>query len=317
MIENFLFFAISGFFLVISGIYLVKSLNKIAIFLKISEFSAAFILMALATSLPELFVGISSAIQGVPQLSLGNVIGANIIDLTLLMGIFILMSKGIEFKTKKIDKNIYFMLASIFLLVVLYLIGNSLSRIDGVILLLLFAANAFRLIRKSMKYSAKIKSSKKHSQHIKLGFLILFILSLMVLFISARYLVKYSHNIALDLNLPEIFIGVFLLSFATTLPELVFGVNAIMLKHETMSLGDLTGAAFTNICLVLGVVSVIHPIQVELAPFLLSGVFMLLTGIIFVTFIKSGRKLEIYEGISLIGMYLFFAVLQFVMRSML
>src|SRR4030043_1478548 len=122
MIENLLFFALSGFFLVISGIYLVKSLNKIAIFLGISEFSAAFILMAFATSIPELFVGISSAIQGIPQLSLGNVIGANIIDLTLLTGIFILMSKGIEFKTKKIDKNIYFMLASILLLVVLYLI---------------------------------------------------------------------------------------------------------------------------------------------------------------------------------------------------
>jgi cation:H+ antiporter len=316
LLQNFLFFAVSGFFLVVSGIFLVKSLQRIAIYLGISEFSAAFILMAFATSVPELFVGISSALQGVPQLSMGNVIGANIIDLTLLTGIFILMAKGVKFKSKKIGKEIYFMFAGILLLIALYLIGGSLSRIDGLILLVLFGTNTYLLIKKRKKYSAKM-NNRKNNQNKRLGFILLFIVSLIVLFISSRYVVQYADLISIDLGLPDIFIGLFLISIATTLPELIFGINAVLLKHPEMSIGDQTGTVFTNTCLILGIVAMIHPIQVALTPFLISGVFMLLAGLIFVAFIQSGRKLDNYEGLSLIGLYLFFVILQFLIRSIL
>ena len=84
---NLFYFGLSSIFLILSGVFLVKSLTKIAKFLGISEFSAAFIIMAFASSVPELFVGISSAISGNPGLSLGNVIGANILNLTLISGI--------------------------------------------------------------------------------------------------------------------------------------------------------------------------------------------------------------------------------------
>lgn len=314
--QNFLFFAISGFFLVISGIYLVKSLSKISSYLRISEFSAAFILMAFATSIPELFVGISSALQGTPQLSMGNIIGANIIDLTLLTGIFILMSRGIKLKSQKVGKEIYFMFGGILLLIVLYLIGNSLSRIDGCILILLFGIHTYLILKKRKKYSAKIKSKRESEPH-KFFYILIFIFSLIILFISSSYVVQYADKIAIDLNLPDIFIGLFLISIATTLPELIFGIDAVLLKKSEMAIGDQTGTIFTNICLVLGIVAIIHPIQVSLTPFILSSIFLLISGFIFVTFIKSGRKLDIYEGISLIGLYLFFVVLQFLIRSFL
>lgn len=317
LLQNFLLFALSGFFLVISGIFLVKSLDKIARFLGISEFSAAFILMAFATSVPELFVGISSAFQGNPQLSMGNIIGANIIDLTLLTGIFILIGKGIKFKSGKVGKEIYFMFASILLLIVLYLIGNSLSRIDGVILLGLFFFHTYLLIKKRKKYSAKLNNKQKNNKQNRIFPILIFIVSLIVLFIASKYIVQYSHNLALDLNLPEIFIGIFLISIATTLPELIFGVNAVLLNHEEMSIGDQTGTIFTNTCLILGIVAIIHPITVALNPFLISGVFMLISAFIFVAFIKSGKRLDVYEGISLIGLYFFFVILQFLIRSIL
>lgn len=316
LIQNFVFFAISGLLLTLSGIFLVKSLHKIASFLGLSEFSAAFILMAFATSIPELFVGISSALQKTPQLSMGNVIGANIIDLTLLTGIFILMNKGIKFRSKKVGKEIYFMFTGILLLIFLYLIGNSLSRIDGAILLLLFGIHAYWIMRKRKQYSKKVNHKKNHEPK-RLSYVLIFIVSLIILFVSSTYLVKYAEFIAIDLNLPQIFIGIFLISIATTLPELVFGINAIMLKHPEMSIGDQTGTIFTNTCLIIGIVAIIHPIRVALTPFLISGIFMLLSGLIFVAFIKSGKKLDVYEGISLIGLYLFFVILQFLTRSIL
>jgi cation:H+ antiporter len=247
---------------------------------------------------------------------MGNIIGANIIDLTLLIGLFTLMNKGIKFKSKKVGKEIYFMMGGIFLLVILYLIGNSLSRIDGVILVSLFTINTYLLMKKRKKYPSKIRRPINHEEK-KFNAILIFIISMITLFISSKYIVKYAENISLALELPEIFIGLFLISIATTLPELIFGINAVILKHSEMAIGDQTGTVFTNTCLILGIVAIIHPIRVELIPFLISGAFLLLSGLIFVAFIKSGKRLDIYEGISLIGLYLFFAVLQFLIRSLI
>jgi cation:H+ antiporter len=106
-------FIISAVLLIISGIFLVKSLDKIAKFLHISEFSAAFLIIAFATSLPELTVGIFSAINGNPELSLGNLLGSNLIDITLLIGIFVLIGKEIDFKKEKIEWDLWTMIIGI------------------------------------------------------------------------------------------------------------------------------------------------------------------------------------------------------------
>jgi len=86
--------------LAVSGSFLVKSLTKISKFLRLEEFSVGFIIMAIATSVPEIFVGISSAIAKNPSISLGNIIGSNIVDLTLVGGIIILLSSGRKIKIK-------------------------------------------------------------------------------------------------------------------------------------------------------------------------------------------------------------------------
>lgn len=311
--QNILFFIFSVFFLVISGIFLVKALEKIAKFIGLSEFAAAFILMAFATSLPELLVGINSSLQGNPALSLGNVIGANIINLTLITGIFVLLGRGIKTDKKKMGKSMYFMFLSIILLVVLYLIGNSLSRIDGVILLSLFFINAYVTFKESRKYSAKFNTLKsKPSEKVK--YILLFLISLIVLFVSSGFVVEYAHNIAVDLELSEIIVGLFLISIATTLPEFAFGLNAILLKHEEMSIGNQAGTIFTNIAAVIGLVAIIHPITVSLTPFLISGAFMFLSAVIFLAFMNSENRFQIIEGVSLIILYLVFVIIQFFVR---
>ena len=313
MFFNLLFFLLSAFFLVLSGIYLVKSLGKISHFLHISEFTAAFIIMAVATSIPELFVGISSAVQGSSSLSLGNIIGANIIDLTLIMGIFILLGKGIKSKSKEAGKDVHFMLSSIVLIIILYLIGNSLSRIDGIILLSFFIINTIRMLRKRKKYRAKLKQNSIKRHEIVLNSFI-FIFALFVLFISASFAVKYASSLALELNLPKIIIGLFLISFITTLPELVFGVESVIMKHESMSIGNQTGTVFTNITLILGLVALISPIKVGLSTFLVPVIFMLISALIFAYFMKTGKKLDVKEGIFLIFFYILFIIIEFFIK---
>jgi len=309
MIENLMYFFIAAIILIVCGIYLVKSLTKISKFLGISEFSLAFIIMAFATSIPELFIGISSALNGNPSLSLGNIIGANILNLTLVTGIIILLSKEIKFDSGKVGKEIYFMLVILAVMIFLFVIGKELSRLDGLILLGLFLIHVYGIFKKRKKYKAKIKNGR-----IKIsGFywLIIFLVALVGLFISSNFAVRYASLLAVDLNLPKIIIGLFLLSIATTLPELIFGILASKMKHNEMAIGDQIGSVVVNAAFILGVVALIHPISAEFIPFLVSAVFMFISAFIFVTFVKSGAKLERYEGISLILIYVLFVIVEF------
>ena len=142
------------------------------------------------------------------------------------------------------------MWGSVILLVVMYLIGNEISRIDGGILLLLFAINNYRMIKKKSRYPAKSKNKISKLEGITNAFI--FIFSIGVLLFSSKYIVKYSHLIALELNVPEIIIGLFLISIATTLPELIFGINAVRLGHKEMAIGNQSGTVFANITFILG-----------------------------------------------------------------
>src|SRR3989344_2094838 len=108
-LTNILFFAISLIGLFISSLWLLKSLRTITKFLKLSEFVTGFILLGIGTSLPELFVGINSAFNKTPAISLGNIIGANILDLTLVIGIPILVSRGLKSSHKQITRDSYLM----------------------------------------------------------------------------------------------------------------------------------------------------------------------------------------------------------------
>lgn len=311
MIENILYFSLSCIVLILSGTFLVKSLSKIAKFLRISEFSAAFIIMAIATSLPELFVGISSALSKNPSLSLGNVIGANILNLTLITGIIILVSKEIK-TSRRIGKDAYFMLMGLALILFLYIVGKSLSRLDGVALLLFFVLNTYRTLRKRKKFPRKMKNGLERKSHFI--YLFIFIIAFIGLFISSSYVVRYASLLAIDLKLPDIIIGLFLLSIATTLPELVFGISAARMKHKEMAIGDQIGTIITNSTLVLGAVAIIAPIEAVFLPFLTSAIFMFVAAFLFITFLITGKKFETLEGISLILIYVLFVVIEFFIK---
>ena len=157
LVQNLILFIIAAAGMIVSAVILVKSLHKIARFLRISEFSAAFIIMAIATSCPELLVGISSAISNASAIGLGNVLGASIMDLTLITGIFILIGKGISNVKHKMNHEVHYTFFAVLLVTVLFLLGNSLSRIDGIILLAFFIFNFTRVMMKRKKYPEKLE----------------------------------------------------------------------------------------------------------------------------------------------------------------
>jgi len=307
-----LLFFISCIFLVGSGGYLVKLLIKISRYLRLSEFVVAFIIMAFSTSIPELFVGINSAIKGNPALSLGNVIGSNIADLTLIIGIAALLGKGIKVKNPFIRKDSLFMLLIAILPIGLMFLGKSLSRIDGIILVSVFLIYMWHLSkeRKELKNQFKDEHNKNH---LILTF-ILFALCLAVLFISSHFVVKYATDLALELLLPPILIGLFFVAIGTSLPELVFEIKSVLAKRGDFAVGDAMGSVVCNSSLVLGVTAIIYPITSNFLLFITSAIFMILVSILFLFFIRGKKGLSVTKSIILIILYLLFIMFEYLIK---
>jgi len=310
-LDNLGMLLIGFILLILSSEYLVKSLTRVGICLDMSEFVIGFIIVALATSIPELIIGINSAFEGVPSLSLGNVIGANIIDLTLVVGIVALLRRGIRIETKTVKTDSTYMFIIALLPLVLFLDGE-LSRYDGLILLGAFTLYIWRLFNQEHRFRDRLKGADKREL---LPNLIYASICLMVLFFSANIIVDASRVIAEDyLNVPPILVGLFMISFGTTLPELTFETRAIFMKHQYMALGDLIGSVIANSSLVLGITSMIHPINADPLIFMTSAFFLVVVAFFFMTLVEVEKHILWQEGIALILLYVLFLIVELNLR---
>lgn len=305
---NLTLLVLSCIVLVISGTFLVKSLRVVAAFLRVSEFVAAFIIMAVATSIPELFVSITAALSKNSALALGTVIGSNIADLTIVIGIGIVLGRHIKIKREQTKTDALYMVAISAIPLALMFIGKELSRLDGVILLLLFVFYSWRLLKEKKLFS-KVIEERVGRRKIIFNML-LFVVAIMLLFYSADWIVEYATRLSIELNLAPILIGLLLIALCATLPEMVFGTNAILRGHGEMSLGNIIGSVIANSTLILGVAALINPIKADFTAFVISAIFMLIVSFLFATFVESGSSLDWKEGISLILLYVFFILVE-------
>ncbi len=311
LLENLGFLLFGCIILIISSEYLVKSLTKIAVCLNVNEFTIGFIIVALATSLPELIIGVTSAVDGIPSLSLGNVIGANIIDLTLIVGIIAILRRGIRIETKTVKTDSVYMFLIALLPLVLFLDGE-LTRYDGLILLGSFSMYLWRLFNQERRFRDRLLYEDKRELYVGLS---MAILCFCLLYVSANIVVNAAMAIAENyLMVPPILIGLFMLSFGTTLPELTFETRAIFMKHQYIALGDLIGSVILNSSLVLGVVSMIHPISADPLIFMTSAFFLVVVAFLFMTFVEAEGHILWQEGVALILLYVLFLIFELNLR---
>jgi len=310
-------FLASVYILVKSGAIAVKNLVAVARYLRISEYVLAFILMALATSLPEFFIGINSALSKTSILSLGNVIGSNIVNLSFVLGAVVIIAKGIRIESK-IAKRDAWLVFFISILPVLLLIDKNLSRADGAILLIAFIWYFRRILKDKEAFKKRMnhvaRTVEEFWRFIK--DLIVFILAIVILLGSSWAVVKTAELIAQGLNLTLALIGLILVAIGTSLPELVFGIKSVITKHEGMNLGNLIGSTVINSTLILGITVLVFPIKIEDFNLILtSGLLMILTILIVNFFITTKDKISLREGIILIGLYILFLIIEFMVRS--
>ncbi len=306
MLLYFLAFIASAIVLACSSVLLVNTLTKIAIKLRISEFLVGFLLVAVGSSLPELLVGIIAATEGEPLLSLGNIIGSNIVNLTIVLGIPALIAGGIRIRSQVRNREIFYM--NVFAITpLLLLLDGVLSRAEGILLLLLFAFYLYNLVLRSTAYTKVMKGYKSRVSLPKQ--LLLFIAGLAILLASAEVLIRSGTTLATTLGIPTILIGLFALALGTSLPELSFNISAAVKRQGEILMGDTLGSIVSNATLVLGITAIIHPITIDRNNLLLiSSAVLVLSLLIFTNFVRSQYKVSVKEGLILIFGYLIFVV---------
>ncbi len=298
--------------LFVSGSILIKTLETITTFLRLTEFVVGFILVGISTSLPELFVGVTAALEGNPALALGTVIGSNIVNLTLVAGITLVFARRINAKYKRITKHTWIMVGAAAMPILLMSVSGVLSRLDGIILLILFLIYTRWLIKQGRGFRKELKEPIKRSTVIISSFL--FVISLGLLYISSRLIVEYGTKMAVGLMLPAIFIGIFFVAFGTSVPELVFGLLAVKKGHSGFVIGNIAGSVVANSLLILGVTALIHPITANMFLFITSAMFMLVVCIQFATFV-AGKRLTYQEGVVMIMFYILFLIVELNLRG--
>lgn len=286
-----------------SGGWVVEHSVRLSRLLGVSTFAIGFILVSVSTSLPELGVAIFSSIQGIPGLSAGDVLGANLTDLTLILGLCAIFGGTIYLKKKEL-MGLVELLFITSLVTVLIFRSAQLQPFTGFVLLGLFAFLLIRLYKRGRIPRRVFDGVQEKRRGAFLN-----LMGSLALLLSASYLlVSSARSITFAFNLAPTLVGATVVALGTTLPELTVELRAVKSKQYALALGDLFGSAVTNFTLVLGTLSVINigEPKITVAPLLeLLPIFFVTLFFIWFTLSRQG-KITKRDGFILCGLYLLF-----------
>lgn len=333
LIVSILFLIFGIIFLVKGSGVFVSSASRIAKKLGVSDFIIGLTLVALGTSLPELTSSIVASVKQEGGLILGTIIGANIANLTLIIGIAAVLSK-IKVEKEVLKRDGYVLLFVVSLLL-LFLLDGVVSRIEGVIFLMLYMSYTLFLIELKSKikkdydfsdfakyfirfgYAGYIKKGLflrfpyKNKKPVKKNHLLkhyLFLaLGLVLVYFSAEVVVSNAVKLAEYFKVAPLIIGI-LISIGTTLPELSVSISASKKKHGNVAIGNSIGSCITNTLLVLGLAAIIHPIKAIKENVLMTFPYLIISVLLVLFFIKTDFKISKKEGFFLVLFYLIFLI---------
>ena len=303
------FLLIVGFVLLVKGAdFFVDGASSIAAKLKVPSLIIGLTVVSMGTSLPEAAVSISAGLSGNNDISLGNVIGSNIFNLLVVVGVSsmilpILTDKAILKRDMPINLGITGVLC-------LMLLDGELSRLDAGILLVLFAAYMFILIRSALKNRVQETQQEPMTWTKSLIFTALGVAAIII---GGQVVVNSATEIATALGMSETLIGLTVVAIGTSLPELVTSIVAAKRGDSGIAMGNVIGSNIFNILFILGLSGVIQPMHADSAFFIDTGI---LIGVSLVTylFIFTKRKTNRIEGASMTMMYVIYTA-YIIMRS--
>jgi len=278
--------------------WLVRGASNLAFSLSIRPIVIGLTVVAFATSAPELLVSLVAAAKGSSGVSVGNILGSNVINIALVLGSSALV-KPLKINKKIVSKELPYMIGASFLFWFLCLDGK-IGRTDGLILLgvlavfIIYGIMTARDIRKEREQIEK-PSLKNYAFN---GFLIL--TGLICLGKGADFVVNSAVFIARSFGFSELFIGLSIVAFGTSLPELATSVVAVSKDESDISLGNVVGSNLFNICMVMGTVGLLNPISIDSSLNRFEFPAMLFLSCLLLIFARSGYKINRSQGLIFI-----------------
>jgi cation:H+ antiporter len=301
--------------LVVGGEFLVRSSVGLSFKLKLSKMVIGLTVVSLSTSLPELLVSLQAALKGFSDISLGNVIGSNIANIGLVLGITALISPLM------IDRSFYrinWPVMMFFSVLLYYFLSNDslLSRNEGIVFVVLMAVFLIVLIYISRKNNEVIDDSvdDKLAQASYFKILLWLVIGALALWGGAELLVDGAVDLAQMLGVSERVIAVTMIAVGTSVPELAASVIAALRKEKAISLGNLIGSNIFNIGSVLGITAIIQPIQmqsIEVLNFDILWMIAFATVLLPLTFMRKMFRLGRIKGLLIFIAYIVFIVMTF------
>jgi cation:H+ antiporter len=285
----------------------IKRLLNLTRYLRLSEFVISFVLAGVIAILPELTIGVIAATEGASSLGYGVILGANVADLTIVIGVVALFAGKIHLD-KTMLRNIRLSFLAVVLPVVLFW-DSEISRLDGVILIGAFLVYLFFLLRG--KRDGAVFSDKRSKRRIILQLLIL-LGSMALLFVGATFITDSSESLSTTLGLPLFVVGL-IVAVGTCLPEMIFAIRSCNKAHCGLGLGNILGNVLADSLLTIGVVALISPIKpAYVLPPLSTGVLMVVSAVIVFGLSRKGL-LDRRDGLVLVLVYALFIAIQAVL----
>ena len=302
------FLIIIGFiFLIASADLLVDGSSGIAKKFHIPEIIIGLTIVSIGTSMPELFVSITSALEGHSDMSLGNIIGSNLSNLLLILGLSAII-KHVVFQKETRLYEIPMCLLFTITFMIFCNTNDGISRIEGIVLLLLFCVflgyTIFMGIKES-KTNLEKDDAKEEKNNSIVKNIILVILGVIGLKVGGDLTVDNAVNVANYFNISEKIISLTILAVGTSLPELVTSVTAAIKGNSDIAIGNIIGSNIFNILLILGVASIIKPITYNVTYNFDISILIVATVILeLFPFIPPKDKMSRANGIIYFLMYI-------------
>ena len=317
------------FLIIVFSFFLIKSADMVIIAIRrlskntqTGVFAISALILALGTSFPELFVGITSSLEKHPNLSLGVVLGSNIANIALVGGVAAFFTGRVRVYGEYLRRDVWVaFLAGI--LPLFLVLDKSLSRVDGLVLLAVYFAYATGFFRKRYEQIGREQEEEsffyrflRKFNHIDSArtkeFGRVFVGIALLLF-SADMIVKLSTTLAIQANIALFLVGLVVLAIGTSLPELAFSLRSLEDHEPSMFFGNLLGSIIANSTLVIGVASILNPIKiVAIHEYFIAVMAFSIVFLGFWFFIKTQHRLDRWEAFVLIVLYTTFLLVEFI-----
>jgi len=291
---------IVGFVLLVKGAdFFVDGASSIAAKLKVPSLIIGLTVVSLGTSLPEAAVSISASLSGSNAISLGNVIGSNIFNLLVVVGVSsMLLPIATDRDILKRDMPVNIIITAILCVM---LLDGTLSRLDAAIILVLFAAYMFILIRSALKNRTEEEEESKVLSWTKS--LIFTVAGAAAIIFGGNVVVNNAKIIAMNLGMGETLVGLTIVALGTSLPELVTSIIAAKKGDSGIAMGNAVGSCIFNILFILGIAGVIQPMAADSVFFIDTGI-LIGVSLIMLLFAFTKKKTDRVEGAISVLIYI-------------